>query len=118
MTMTLTQSEASRQAGLVEDVPDPEVAERARRRSYTAKYKRDVLGEYEAADRVGKGALLRREGLYSSLISAWRDQRDASALVGLGKPSGAAPDDPAVKEAAKLRKENERLTAELDRHGR
>ncbi len=114
MTMTVTQPEASRQAGPV-DVPDPEVAERARRRTYTAKYKRDVLAEYEAADRAGRGALLRREGLYSSLISAWRDQRDAGALAALGKPSGAAPADPAVKEAAKLRKENERLSAELDR---
>jgi transposase-like protein len=99
----------------VEDVPDPEVVERARRRTYTAKYQRDVLAEYEAADRAGKGALLRREGLYSSLISAWRDQRDAGALAALGKPSGAAPTDPAVKEAAKLRRENERLTGELDR---
>jgi transposase-like protein len=102
----------------VEDVPDPEVVERARRRTYTAKYQRDVLAEYEAADRAGKGALLRREGLYSSLISAWRDQRDAGALAALGKPSGAAPTDPAVKEAAKLRRENERLTGELDVLGR
>lgn len=115
MTTTVTQAEASRQAGPVEDIPDPEVAERARRRTYTAKYKRDVLAEYEAADRAGKGSLLRREGLYSSLISAWRDQRDAGALAALGRPSGAAPADPAVKEAARLRRENERLTAQLDR---
>jgi len=63
MTTTVAQPEASRQAGPVEDVPDPEVAERARRRTYTAKYKRDVLAEYEAADRAGRGVLLRREGL-------------------------------------------------------
>jgi transposase-like protein len=99
----------------VSDVPDPEVPERARRRTYTAAYQRDVLAEYEAADRAGKGALLRREGLYSSLISSWRDQRDAGALAGLAKPSGAAPADPAQREAARLRKENERLAAELDR---
>jgi transposase len=115
MTMTVTQPRHSRQAVPVADVPDPEVAERGRRRTYTAKYKRDVLAEYEAADRAGKGALLRREGLYSSLISAWRDQRDAGALAALGKPSGAVPADPAVREAAKLRRENQRLTAELDR---
>lgn len=115
MTTTVTAPEASVQAGPVADVPDPEVAERARRRTYTAKYKRDVLAEYEAADRAGRGSLLRREGLYSSLISAWRDQRDAGALAALGKPSGPAPADPAVKEAAKLRRENERLSAELDR---
>ena len=54
MTTTVTAPEASVQAGPVADVPDPEVAERARRRTYTAKYKRDVLAEYEAADRAPK----------------------------------------------------------------
>jgi len=96
------------------DVPDPEVPERARRRTYTAKYKRDVLAEYEGADRAGRGALLRREGLYSSLISAWREQRDKGALDALGRSCGAAPVDPAQREAARLRKENQRLSAELD----
>jgi len=99
----------------VSDVPDPEVPERARRRTYTAVYKRDVLTEYEAADRAGRGALLRREGLYSSLISAWRDQRDAGALEALAKPVGAAPADPAQREATRLRKENQRLVVELDK---
>ena len=79
MTSTVTQPVPSRQAGLVNDVLDPEVPERARRRTYTAKYKRDVLAEYDAADRAGRGALLRREGLYSSSISAWRDQRNKGA---------------------------------------
>src|SRR5680860_1786562 len=97
MTTTVTQPVPSRQAVRVSDVPDPDVPERARRRTYTAKYKRDVLAEYEGADRAGKGALLRREGLYSSLISAWRDQRDAGALQALGKPAGAAPADPAQR---------------------
>ena len=82
--------------------------------TYTAKYKRDILAEYEACDRDGKGALLRREGLYTSLISAWRDQRDKAVLEALGRPSGAAPASPEAKEAARLRKENQRLTAELD----
>jgi transposase len=115
MTTTVTQPLVSRQSGLVSDVPDPEVPERARRRTYTAKYKRDVLAEYEAADRAGKGALLRREGLYTSLISSWREQRDKGALEALGKPSGAAPADPAQREAARLRRENERLAGELDK---
>ncbi len=74
-----------------------------------------MLAEYEAANRAGRGALLRREGLYSSLISAWRDQRDAGALQGLARPSGAAPGDPAQRESARLRKENERLAADLDK---
>ncbi len=115
MTTTVTQPVGSRQSGLVSDVPDPEVPERARRRTYTARYKRDVLAEYEAADRAGKGALLRREGLYSSLISAWRDQRDSGALAALARSSGPAPADPAQREAARLRKENERLAGELDK---
>lgn len=115
MTTTVTQPREARQSGLVSDVPDPEVPERARRRTYTAKYKRDVLGEYEACDRAGKGALLRREGLYTSLISAWREQRDKGALEALGKSSGPAPVDPAQREAARLRKENERLAGDLDK---
>ena len=61
-------------AGHVND-PDPEVPERAKRRSYSARYKLEVLDEYETLDRDGKGALLRREGLYSSLLSEWRKQR-------------------------------------------
>jgi transposase len=115
MTTTVTQPRQARQSGAVNDVPDPEVPERARRRTYTAKYKRDVLAEYEACDRAGKGAVLRREGLYTSLISSWREQRDKGALEALGKSSGPAPVDPSQREAARLRKENERLAAELDK---
>ncbi len=115
MTTTVTQSVPVRQPGSVSDVPDPEVPERARRRTYAAKYKRDVLAEYEAADRAGKGALLRREGLYSSLISAWRDQRASGALQGLARPSGPAPAAPAQREVARLRRENERLATDLDK---
>src|SRR5439155_17169464 len=67
------------------------------------------------ADKAGKGALLRREGLYTSLISAWRQQRDQAALAALAKPAGRPPADPVERENAKLRKENERLQAELDK---
>ena len=98
----------------VQEVPDPQVAERAKRRSFTAKYKAEVLAEYDRLDRDGRGALLRREGLYTSLISSWRDQRDRGALEALGRSSGAAPATAAEKEAARLRRENERLTAELE----
>ena len=52
--------------------PDPEVPERARRRTFTAKYKLEILAAYDAAPDGEKGALLRREGLYSSHIVAWR----------------------------------------------
>ncbi len=115
MTTTMTGPQQVGQAGRVDDVPEPQVPERARRRTFTAKYKRDVLAEYEAADRTERGAVLRREGLYSSLITTWRDQRDKGALAALGKASGAAPADPAQREAARLRKENQDLRDELDK---
>jgi len=97
----------------MEDVPDPQVPERAWRRTYTARYKRDVLAEYEACDRAGRGALLRREGLYSSLISTWRDQRDKGALQALARPAGAQGASKEEKEAVRLRRENDRLAREL-----
>ncbi len=115
MNTTMTQPQQVRQSGRMDDVPEPEVPERARRRTFTAKYKADVLVEYDAADRGGKGALLRREGLYTSLITSWREQRDKGALTALGKPSGAAPADPAQREVARLRKENQQLTDDLDK---
>lgn len=99
-------------AGRVSD-PDPEVPERARRRQYPAKYKQAILAEYDSLDRDGKGALLRREGLYTSLISEWRKQRDRGALEALAAKAGRAPVDPVERDNARLRKENQRLEAEL-----
>jgi transposase len=98
----------------VEEVPDPQVAERAKRRSYSAKYKAAILAEYDALDRDGRGALLRREGLYSSLISEWRKQRDKGALEALGRPKGRPPVDPADRENARLRAQVAKLEAELE----
>jgi transposase len=106
------------QAGGVDETndPDPEVPERARGpRRYSAKYKAEVLDEYERLDKPGKGALLRREGLYTSLISEWRRQCERGALAALAKPAGRQPADPRDREVARLRRENERLAAELDR---
>ena len=94
-------------------VPDPEVPAKARSRSYSAAYKARILDEYESLDKAGKGALLRREGLYTSLISAWRIQRDQGARAALAKPAGRPPADTRVKEIARLRRENERLAGEL-----
>jgi transposase len=108
---------ARAQAGAVDDStdPDPEVPERARGpRRYSAKYKVRILEEYEQLDKAGKGAL-RREGLYTSLISEWRMQRDRGALDALSKPAGRQPADPRDREVARLRRENERLAAELDK---
>lgn len=114
MTTASTTTRPVGQTWPMADVPDPQVPDRAKRRTYTARYKRDVLAEYEACDRDGKGAVLRREGLYPSLISAWRDQRDRAVLEALGRPAGAAPASPDQKEVARLRKDNQRLATELD----
>ncbi len=99
-------------AGQVND-PDPEVPERAKRRSYRARYKLEILAEYEILDREGKGALLRREGLYSSLISEWRKQRDKGALDALATKPGRRPLDPVERDNARLRQRVGRLEDEL-----
>jgi transposase len=109
-------AQAGGHAVRVEDVPDPEVAERASRRTYTAQYKLEVLAEYERCDKAGKGALLRREGLYTSLISAWREQRDKGALEAMSAITrGPKPVDAAGRRAERLAAENARLQAELDK---
>jgi transposase len=95
--------------------PDPEVPERPRPRSYSARYKAEILAEYERLDKAGKGALLRREGLYTSLLSEWRKQRDRGALAALAKPQGRPPADPVERENTRLRRENQRLAVELDK---
>ena len=98
----------------VQEVPDPQVPERAKRRSFTAKYKAEILAEYDRLDRDGRGALLRREGLYSSHIAEWRKQADKGALEALGRTRGRPPTGPVERENARLRAENARLQAEVD----
>ena len=93
--------------------PDPEVPERARRRTFTAQYKQEVLAAYEAAPDGEKGAVLRREGLYSSLISEWRRARDAGALAGLKRPAGRPAADPRDARIAQLERDKAKLEKEL-----
>jgi transposase-like protein len=96
--------------------PDPEVPERPRRpRTYPAAYKLRILEEYEQLDKAGKGALLRREGLYTSLLSEWRKQRDKGALAAFEQRRGRPPVDPLARENARLERENARLRDRLDR---
>jgi transposase-like protein len=117
-TTTKHSLDASAQSGATHDMtdPDPEVPERARGpRRYSAAYKAQILEEYEGLDKAAKGALLRREGLYTSLISEWRKQRDRGALQALAKPAGRQPADPRDREMARLRTENQRLASELDK---
>jgi transposase len=98
--------------------PDPEVPERlerARRRQFTVGYKLRILSEADAVRTTGEiGALLRREGLYSSHLAAWRRQREEGILNALsprrrGRPSSS----PEQRELARLRQENERLEQRL-----
>jgi transposase len=93
--------------------PDPEVPERARRRTFTAKYKLEIVAAYDAAADGDKGALLRREGLYSSHIVAWRRARDAGALAGLAVARGRKRRDPQAELIARLEQEKRQLEREL-----
>ena len=93
--------------------PDPEVPDRARRRTFTAKYKLEVLAAYDAAPDGEKGAVLRREGLYSSHITEWRKARDAGALEGLAAARGRKRRDPQADQIARLQAEKQRLEQEL-----
>ena len=96
-------------------VQDPEVPAKARTRRWSAAEKARILAEYESLGKADKGALLRREGIYSSLISAWRQQRDHGALQALAKPAGRPQADPVDRENARLRARVARLEADLDK---
>jgi transposase len=113
MTITVPRSPSGDAVG-VGEVPDPQVPERAKRRQYSAKYKAEILTEYDRLDRDGRGALMRREGLYSSLISEWRKQASQGALDALGKTRGRPPADPVERENARLKAQVANLEAELD----
>ena len=99
------------------NVPDPEVVPTAKRRQFTAKEKLHILKEADACIKPGElGALLRREGIYSSYLSRWRRERDRGQLQALN-PQRRGPKTPVnsevAREMAKLRRENERLQARL-----
>jgi transposase-like protein len=117
MTATLDRGLVAADAGVMAGGkpadPDPEVPQRARRRTFTAKYKLEVLAAYDAAEPGEKGAILRREGLYSSHIVEWRRARDAGALAALAVPRGRKRPDPRDAQIAALHKEKERLEQEL-----
>ena len=96
---------------------EPEVLEKPVRRRYTAEYKLRILEEADRCTEHGQlGALLRREGLYSSHLRTWQKQRDEGMLNGLTpKKRGRKPKlkDPLAEENRRLRRENERLVARL-----
>ena len=94
--------------------PNPELVERPQRRRFTAAYKLAVLREADGLTGPGQiGALLRREGLYSSHLSTWRAQREAGSLEALSRPRGRKPADPLAAENADLRRRLSRSESEL-----
>jgi transposase len=113
MTMT-TASLLARAHDGVMDESDP--AARPRRRSFSAEYKEGILVEYDALPpgSTERGALLRREGLYTSHIAEWRKARDAGARGGLA-PKLKPRRSPEQVELERLRRKTERLEAELER---
>lgn len=88
-----------------------------KKRSFTAQYKRDILAEYEAQTGPGaKGALLRREGLYSSHIVEWKKARDNGALKGLASGTRSPKRSAEQRELERLRGRNQRLEDDLAKH--
>jgi transposase-like protein len=110
-----TEQEQQQQDDLETKIPDPEVVPKAKRRRFTAQYKLRIVKEADACTEPGQiGALLRREGLYSSHLSKWRQLRQDGQLQALStKKRGRKAPDPSVAELAKLRRENEHLRARL-----
>ena len=95
-------------------VPDPELVEQAKRRSFTGEYKARILAEADACTVPGEvGELLRREGLYTSHLTYWRKQRRDGALKELGRPRGRKPADRSEAEIAGLKRKLERTESEL-----
>ena len=104
-------------AGNGKPIPDPAVSEKPVRRRFTAEYKLRVLREADRSTEPGQlGALLRREGLYSSHLTTWRQQRDEGTLAGwTPKRRGrkAMPNAPLVAENQRLKRENQRRRERL-----
>ena len=106
MTMTRAHDEAMGN--------EPSMPDRPRRRSFTAEYKLEILDEYDRCAGDGdKGALLRREGLYTSHIVEWRRARDCGALAGLGPKDRLPKHNLLAVELARTKKRAERAEAEL-----
>jgi transposase-like protein len=100
-------------------VPEVEVAEKAARRQFNAEYKRRILKEADACTREGEiGALLRREGLYSSHLSVWRAARERGEIAGLAprkRGPKVAPPDPRDRKIVELERETRRWKSRAER---
>ena len=96
----------------------PELPDRPRRRTFTVAYKLGILRQTDEAGPGGIGAILRREGLYSSLLTDWRRQRDAGAheaLKAVKRGPKVGEPNPLAAEHARLQRENKSLTLRLRR---
>ena len=97
-----------------EPKPNTEVVAKAKRRQYSAEYKLRILRELDGSQGTGEtGALLRREGLYSSHLTSWRRQRERGELDGLAPQKRGPKPDAQAMELARLQRENERLRERL-----
>jgi transposase-like protein len=101
---------------VIETAVSNEVPEKPVRRRYTLEYKKRILAEYDRLPRGEQGALLRREGLYSSHVDSWRKQRDAGvdqALMPKKRGRKTQPSNPLARENAELRRKLTRTEAAL-----
>jgi len=99
-----------------EEMPKTEVVAKAKRKRFTAAEKLRILREVDACQGSGEiGALLRREGIYSSYLTTWRRQRERGELDGLAPQKRGPKPDPQAIELAKLHRENARLQERLRR---
>jgi len=111
MTLTTLTMEHAHDAAMDRD---PTLPERPVRRTFSAEYKLGILAEYEDPNEDGsKGAILRREGLYSSHITEWRRARDAGALAGLAPRPRPRAQTPEQRELARAQQRAEKAEAEL-----
>ena len=111
ITLTLTTADLPRSSP--EDGVMSPRSDRPRRRSFTAEYESMILAEYDAADPLARGVLLRREGLYSSHLSEWRKARDSGALAGLNPTARSAKTSLEQRELARALARAERAEREL-----
>ncbi len=115
MTMPTTTMQRAHDEAMGGD--EPTLPPRPRRRSFSAEYKLAMIEEYDACVGDGdKGAMLRREGLYSSHIVEWRQARDAAAVEGLSPRFRQSKVSPEASALAKANRRIERLEADLAKH--
>jgi transposase len=110
-------SEAKNAIPFVTSSPDPEVPAKPQRRKFSAEDKERILEETDrAVGHGGVGAILRREGIYSSTLYAWRKERDSAVRQAFSQRRGPQPQrNPLAAENEKLRRHNQRLQEELEK---